>query len=82
MRLLLIIFILLTAVSIQALTVVVPKAPPAIPLVKAASGKSNIKLVFYRNVLTEVLPRIVRGERAVYMIPVNVAAKLRNRGKK
>lgn len=53
-----------------------PKAPPSIPLLDI----KEIDINFYQNVSTQVVPKIIRKKGELYIIPVNVAATLYNKG--
>ncbi|PID29088.1 MAG: hypothetical protein CR982_03855 [Candidatus Cloacimonadota bacterium] len=55
-----------------------PKAPPSIPLFNREYKGVTIDL--YDRFNTAILPKIVKGEEALYIIPTNVAAKLFNKG--
>jgi len=55
------------------LTIYSPKAAPALPLLRLTNVAT---VVFYQDVTTEVLPKIVQREQALFIIPANVAAKL------
>lgn len=58
-----------------AIQVAAPKAPPSIPLLGM-----DIDLTLYQDVSTEGVPAIVRGRGDIYILPVNVGAKLYNKG--
>jgi NitT/TauT family transport system substrate-binding protein len=53
-----------------------PKAPPSIPLL----AMDGIDLNFYQDVSTEVVPKIIKKQGELYIIPVNVGANLYNKG--
>ncbi|MCX7882101.1 MAG: ABC transporter substrate-binding protein [Brevinematales bacterium] len=55
------------------LTIYSPKAAPALPLLKLTN---QINVVFYQDLTTEILPKIVQREEALFILPVNMAAKL------
>jgi len=76
------VFLSILTINLQALTILVPKAPPAIVVVKALENSKDIKVHFYKDVISEVIPKIVREKEYLYVLPVNLAAKLHNRGKK
>lgn len=63
-----------------ALTIYAPKAPPTIPLLKTAEALKNVRIVLYNDVQTEVLPKILKENGNLYVIPSNIAAKLYNKG--
>lgn len=62
------------------LEIMVPKAPPAIPLIKLQE-EGVVKINYYTNAKTEVLPDIIKGKDKLFIIPVNLGAKLYNSGK-
>lgn len=64
-----------------SLTVYLPKAPPSLPMAKVAQNMKNIELVYYDDVNTEILPKIIKNEDALFIIPTNVGANLYNKGK-
>ncbi len=70
----LLIFTLLQ-INIWAIQVAAPKAPPSIPLLGM-----DIDLTLYQDVSTEGVPAIVRGRGDIYILPVNVGAKLYKKG--
>lgn len=74
-RIILVIFTLLQ-LNLWALEVAAPKAPPSIPLLKI----DNIHLNLYQDVSTEGIPPIIKGLGDIYILPVNVGAKLYNKG--
>ena len=45
-----------------SLTVYLPKAPPSLPMAKVAQNMKNIELVYYDDVNTEILPKIIKNE--------------------
>ncbi|MBN1469983.1 MAG: ABC transporter substrate-binding protein [Fusobacteriaceae bacterium] len=63
------------------LTVYLPKAPPSLPMAKVAQNMKNLELVYYDDVNTEILPKIIKNEDALFIIPTNVGANLYNKGK-
>ncbi len=70
----LLIFTLLQ-INIWAIQVAAPKAPPSIPLLGM-----DIDLTLYQDVSAEGVPAIVRGRGDIYILPVNVGAKLYKKG--
>ncbi|MGM0507642.1 MAG: DUF3834 domain-containing protein [Fusobacteriota bacterium] len=80
------IFILFTFLNLfnfsSALTILAPKAPPTLALLKVANENEDIKVQFYTNAATEVIPKIIKDEEFLYILPTNVASKLYNKGKK
>ena len=77
------IFFLLLVISFSsfALDVYLPKAPPSLPLAKSAKNIKDLNLKYYNDVVTEVIPNIIKNEDALYVIPVNNGAQLYNKGK-
>lgn len=55
------------------LRIYTPKAAPALPLIRMTN---TVEVVFYQDVSTEIIPKIVKREDALFVIPANVAAKL------
>lgn len=64
-----------------SLTVYLPKAPPSLPMAKVAQNMKNLELVYYDDVNTEILPKIIKNEDALFIIPTNIGANLYNKGK-
>lgn len=64
-----------------SLTILLPKAPPSLPVVKSVEGLEEIELIYYTDATTEVLPNIIKDKDYLYIIPVNLGAKLYNKGK-
>ena len=73
--------VMLFSIHLSALTILAPKAPPSIPLLKIAKSEKNIKILFYTDLLAEVLPKILQKKDVLVIMPTNVAAKLKNKGK-
>ncbi len=65
----------------SAITILAPKAPPTIPLLSVASENESINLEYYTDFATEVLPKIIKEEDYLFVVPTNVASKLYNKGK-
>lgn len=59
-----------------------PKAPPSIPLIKTAQEMNNLEIIYYTDLLTEVLPKVLKGEEALFILPTNISAKIYNKNKK
>ncbi|MCK5808796.1 ABC transporter substrate-binding protein, partial [bacterium] len=73
--------LLFCSIHLSALTILAPKAPPSIPLLKVAESDKEVKIVFYTDLLSQVIPKIVQNKDVLFIMPTNVAAKLKNRGK-
>lgn len=69
------------SLSTYSLQIVLPKAPPSLPLAKASESLPNTTLKYYTDFNTEVIPSIVKEEEGLYVIPTNNAAQLYNKGK-
>ncbi|ADO84416.1 ABC transporter substrate-binding protein [Ilyobacter polytropus] len=67
---------MIVSLAVWGLEIDAPKAPPSIPLLAI----EDININFYQNVSTEVVPKIIRKKGELYIIPVNVAATLYNKG--
>lgn len=76
MKKLLLTALILLHINLFALEVAAPKAPPSIPLLKI----KEIDLKLFQDVSTEGIPSIIRGRGDIYLLPVNVGAKLYNKG--
>lgn len=76
-------FILMLAISINilAIDILLPKAPPSLPMVKATENLSDFNLTYYTDAVTEVVPNIIKEKDYLYVIPVNLGAKLYNKNK-
>ncbi len=78
--------LLITSIQIfsqeNILKIYVPKAPPSIPLLMLEKKGYDIEIVYYNDVTTEVLPKILKNEKSLYIIPTNVSAKLYNKSGK
>lgn len=64
-----------------ALDILVPKAPPAIPAIKAAQEMEGVNIYYFTDTVTEVVPKIMQNKEYVFVVPTNLAAKLNNKGK-
>jgi len=74
-KIVILITILSISMTIFGVEILVPKAPPAIPLIKM---DADYKL--FSNVTVQVLPKIIKNEELFFIIPTNVGAKLYNKG--
>lgn len=63
----------------ESIKIYVPKAPPAIPFMKAGDSVQNDEIVLYTDINSEVLPKILKREEGLYVVPSNVASKLYNK---
>lgn len=72
-------FLLSLAISINifAIDIYTPKAPPSIPLLPM---RDEIKVHYYQDVNTEVIPNIIKDKGGIYMIPTNLGEKLKDKG--
>ena len=73
------IFVLIYS-SINAITVLVPKSPPTIPVIRAVQSSVDVDIEYYTSVNTQVIPKIIKNEDYIYLIPTNLAAKLSLKG--
>ena len=64
-----------------SLGLVLPKAPPSLALAKASETLKDLELRYYTDFNTEVVPNIIKNENALFVIPINNAAQLHNKGK-
>ena len=80
-KLIVILALILICASINATGIYVPKAPPAIPIIKATKNSLDFEIEYYTSVNTELVPKIVKGTDGMYLIPTNLAAKLAAKGK-
>ncbi len=62
--------------NINAITVLVPKSPPTIPVIKAMQDSADMDIEYYTSVNTQIIPKIIKNEDYLYLIPTNLAAKL------
>ena len=62
--------------NIYSIDIIIPKAPPSLGVVKAISNMENFNAVYYTDALVEVVPNIVKNKDYIYIIPVNLGAKL------
>lgn len=74
-KLILSIFMMISVIS-WGLEIAAPKAPPSIPLL----AMEGVDVRFYQDVSTEMVPNIIKKEGELYLLPVNVAATLYNKG--
>ncbi|BDU51516.1 ABC transporter substrate-binding protein [Haliovirga abyssi] len=80
-KILLLLSLFIITISAYSITIITPKAPPAIPILRAKENDSTINIQYYTNANTEVIPKIIKEKGNLYIIPSNVAAKLYNKGK-
>ena len=65
---------------IMGLQISAPKGPPSVPLIKMIQDNPNYKLNLYTDILTEVIPKFIKEEDNIFIMPTNVAAKFYNKG--
>ncbi len=70
----------LVCISINAVTVLVPKSPPTIPIIKAVQDSVDVDIGYYTSVNTQVIPKVIKNEDFIYLMPTNLAAKLSSKG--
>lgn len=75
MKKILVLFTILT-MNIWALDVTSPMAPPSVPLF----GINDINVHLVQDVSTEMIPSIIKGKEGIYVLPINVGAKLYAKG--
>lgn len=64
------------SMNIFALEVLLPKGPPSLPIARVALNMKDINLKYYTDPVVEVVPNIIRNQDYLYVIPVNLGAKL------
>lgn len=74
-------FLLSFAISINsfAVDIYTPKAPPSIPMLPMKDG---VKIHYYQDVHTEIIPKIIKNKDGIYVIPTNLGENLKNKGLK
>lgn len=60
-----------------SIDVYTPKAPPSIPMLTIKDGTS---LHYYQDVYTEIIPKIIKNQDGVYVIPTNLGENLKKKG--
>ena len=68
--------------SFARLSILAPKAPPTIPLLKMAADDPELDVLLYNDAVSEVLPKILKGQKNLAVLPTNLAANLYNKGQK
>ena len=67
------------AISINSFSIDVytPKAPPSIPMLPM---KDEVTLHYYQDVHTEIIPKIIKNQDGIYVIPTNLGENLKKKG--
>ena len=67
------------AISINSFSIDVytPKAPPSIPMLPM---KDAVTLHYYQDVHTEIIPKIIKNQDGIYVIPTNLGENLKKKG--
>jgi NitT/TauT family transport system substrate-binding protein len=66
----------LISFNIYSIDILIPKAPPSLGIIKAISEMDDFNTVYYNDAMVEVIPNIVKNKDYIYVIPVNLGAKL------
>ncbi len=71
--------LLTLAISINSFSIDVytPKAPPSIPMLPMKDG---VELNFYQDVHTEIIPKLIKNQGGIYVIPTNLGENLKKKG--
>ncbi len=67
------------AISVNSFSIDVytPKAPPSIPML---TMKDEVKIHYYRDVHIEIIPKIIKNQDGIYVIPTNLGENLKKKG--
>jgi len=67
------------AISINSFSIDVytPKAPPSIPML---TMKDEVKIHYYQDVHIEIIPKIIKNQDGIYVIPTNLGENLKKKG--
>lgn len=67
------------AISMNSFSIDVytPKAPPSIPMLPM---KNEVTLHYYQDVHTEIIPKIIKSQDGIYVIPTNLGENLKKKG--
>ena len=67
------------AISINSFSIDVytPKAPPSIPMLPM---EDDVSLHYYQDVHTEIIPKLIKNQDGVYVIPTNLGENLKKKG--
>jgi len=60
-----------------SIDVYTPKAPPSIPMLPM---ENNVTLHYYQDVHTEVIPKLIKNQDGIYVIPTNLGENLKKKG--
>lgn len=71
--------ILTLAISVNSFSIDVytPKAPPSIPMLPMKDG---VTLHYYQDVHTEIIPKLIKNQDGIYVIPTNLGENLKKKG--
>lgn len=70
------IIMFILSINIFAVNILLPKGPPSLPIAKVALSMEGVNLIYYTDPVVEVVPNIIRNQDYLYVIPVNLGAKL------
>jgi len=65
------------SISSFSMDIYTPKAPPSIPMLPM---KDEVKIHYYQDVHTEIIPKIIKNQGGIYVIPTNLGENLKNKG--
>lgn len=68
--------IFIFSLNAEGINIILPKAPPSLPMVKTASKLEGINLIYYTDAMVEAVPNIIKNKEYLYVIPINMGAKL------
>ncbi|MEI6856154.1 ABC transporter substrate-binding protein [Psychrilyobacter sp.] len=68
---------LVISINSFSIDVYTPKAPPSIPML---TMKDGVTLHYYQDAHTEIIPRIIKDQDGVYIIPTNLGENLKKKG--
>lgn len=68
--------------NLYSIDIIIPKAPPSLGIIKAISDMEDFNAIYYTDAVVEVVPNIVKNKDYLYVIPVNLGAKLYEKNQK